>query len=55
MKDNTFILIGMSITIPLLIIMLIVSNTLRMYLMFIGVIGILDLFCFLCHRSINDK
>lgn len=54
MKDNTFIFVGVSITISLLVLMFAVSYTLKMYLMFIGVIFISDLLCFLCHRSIND-
>lgn len=55
MKDNTFVLIGIIIAITLLIIMFIVSTSIRMYMSFIGVICLLEVLCFACHRIINDK
>lgn len=55
LKDNTFVLIGIIIAITLLIMMFIVSNSARMYMTFIGVIFILEVLCFVCHKIINDK
>ena len=55
LKDNTFVWIGIIIAITLLIIMVVVSTSLRMYMYFIGVICILEVLCFACHRIINDK
>ena len=55
LKDNTFVLIGIVIAITLLVIMFIVSNSARMYMTFIGVICILEILCFVCHKNINSN
>lgn len=55
MKDNTFVFIGVSITISVLIVMAIVARTGATILAFIGIIILLDAMCYVAHRSLNDK
>ena len=55
MKDNTFVAVGVSITISLLIVMAIVARTGATILAFIGVIILLDAMCYVAHCSLNSK
>lgn len=55
MKDNTFIAVGVAITIPILIIMAIVARTGATILAFIGVIILLDAMCYVAHCSVNSR
>ncbi len=52
MKDNTFIIVGVSQTITMLIITAIASDTI---LAFLGVILLIDAMCYVAHRILNKK
>lgn len=54
MKDNTFIIIGVSWTITMLIITAIASTS-NTILAFIGVILLIDAMCYIAHRIVNKK
>lgn len=54
MKDNTFIIVGVSQTITMLIITAIVS-TCDTILAFLGVTALIDVMCYVIHRILNKK
>ena len=55
MKDNTFIIIGASQTITMLIIMAIVARTGATILALIGVIILINAMCYVAHCILNKK
>lgn len=54
MKDNTFIIVGVSQTITMLIITAIAS-THDTILTFLGVTVLIDAICYIAHRILNKK
>lgn len=54
MKDNTFIIVGMSQTITMLIITAIASTSDNI-LTFLGVTVLIDAICYIAHRILNKK
>lgn len=55
MKDNTFVIVGVSQTIAMLIIMAIVARTVTTILAFLGVIVLINAMCYVAHRMLNKK
>lgn len=55
MKDNTFIIIGASQTITMLIIMAIVARTVATILAFIGITLYINVMCYVAHCILNKK
>lgn len=55
MKDNTFIIVGASQTIAMLIIMAMVARTCATILAFLGVIILINVMCYIAHRILNKK
>ena len=55
MKDNTFIIIGATQTITMLIIMAMVARTGTAILSFIGVIVLINAMCYVTHCILNKK
>lgn len=54
MKDNTFIIVGVSQTITMLIITAIASTS-DTILAFLGIILLIDAMCYVAHRILNKK
>lgn len=54
MKDNTFVIVGVSQTITMLIITAIASTS-DTILAFLGVILLIDAICYVAHRILNKK
>lgn len=54
MKDNTFIIVGVSQTITMLIITVIASTS-DTILAFLGVTALIDVMCYVVHRILNKK
>lgn len=54
MKDNTFVIIGVSQTITMLIITAIASTS-NTILAFLGIILLIDAMCYVTYRLLNKK
>lgn len=58
MKDVTeitFLLIGAVITLCFIIAMFVYANSTEECLAFLGLMSMMDMLCFICHKSVNKK
>ena len=58
MKDVTeitFLLIGAVITLCFIIAMFVYADSAEEYLAFLGLMSMMDMLCFICHKSVNKQ
>lgn len=55
MKDKTFVILGVEIFVILLVFAIICAKTIPQWLLFIGVLFIIEIVCYLAHEITNDN